>query len=192
MKSNEGFFTKIGAIAAVIGAIATVIGVVVAVLSWQSPEGPSEPPPPQINKNEFDEKPLYTISSGAILEVTSDIHIPANKDILYIQAGQTFLEKEKVDDLACLCLLEFETKSSQIRTLTSGTSLKVTDSSKYGSKERDFWHSYVYLHVDNEEIKYVKCIGKDDSNQITIGEFKEVTQQLFKTDIPIPKVILTK
>jgi hypothetical protein len=179
--------------------VIAIVSVIIAIFAWRYPvstETPSPPPPVEIEKentppsvNRFDNNPLHTISSGAVLKVKQDIYLPANEDVLYIQKGKFILSKEDVDGYEYLVILKLKEKSDKIRKIPSGKHLKITDSGRRGPEDREFRHAYIYLNIDNEDIYYLKCLGKDISEHITIGQFKNVMKGILDVDIPVPKEI---
>ncbi|MCI5218301.1 MAG: hypothetical protein D3914_03700 [Candidatus Electrothrix sp. LOE2] len=185
--AQEGAFTKIGA-------IATVIGVIITASTWLGPT-PLENKQPvgsdigdSSNRSSlFDKNSIYTIGSDTFLKVFSDIYIPAYAEILYIQRGKIFLNKEHVDETDCFALLNLTEHSETTRILRSEKFLKITDSSIYGPEDREYRHTYAYLKVDNNDIKSIKCIGKDSSTYVTIGQFRNMIKGIIDVDIPNPK-----
>lgn len=123
--AQEGAFTKIGA-------VATVIGVIITASTWLGPT-PLENKQPvgsdigdSSNRSSlFDKNPIYTIGSGAFLKVLSDIYIPAYAEILYIQRGEIFLDKELVDETDYFALLNLTERSETTRILGSKKFLKL-------------------------------------------------------------------
>lgn len=185
---QEGRFTKIAA-------VATVISVIIAIFAWLSPdplkEETSEDNRPEISRKSdlFDANPLYTIGSGSSLKTLQDIYLPAYKEIIYIQKGRFILDKEKVDENDYLAIVQLNRKSSRTRRISSGDSFDVTDSSRHGSEDREYRHTYVYLKIKNNDIDHIKCLGKDNTEYITIGQFRNVMQGIVDLKIPVPKEI---
>ena len=181
----------------IVTTVIAIIAVIVAYCAWRypvSPERPSLPSPSPVAKentlesiNRFDKHPLYTISSGAALQVREDVYLPAHKDVLYIQKGKFLLNKEDVDEYDYVVILKFK-KSDKTKKIASGKHLEIIVGRR-GPEEREYRHAYVYLKVDNEDIDYLKCLGKDSSEQITIGQFRNVMKGIIDMDIPAPKEI---
>ena len=181
----------------IVTTVIAIIGVIVAIFAWRYPvlpERPDQPPPVEtkntpVSVNIFDKEPLYTISSGTNLKVSQDIYLPANEDVLYIQKGKFILNKEDVNEYDYLVILKLNEASRTIRKIPSGKHLEITESDRYGPEDREYRHAYVYLKVDNEDIDYLKCIGKDSSEYITIGQFKNIMKGIIDVNIPMPKEI---
>lgn len=213
---QEGVFTKIGAIATAICAIPvgieitksiiqksfslktcifiSILILIIVLVFWLYTGGLQEENRNipdvkniQVKIDILDREPLYTISSGASLKARQDVYLPAYKDVLYIQKGK-FINKDNVDEYDYIVILKFK-KSDKIRKISSGKNLEITDSSRHGPEDREFRHAYVYLKVDNEDIDYLKCLGKNSSEQITIGQFRNVMKGIIDVNIPAPKEI---
>ncbi|CAK8717261.1 hypothetical protein GMJAKD_06480 [Candidatus Electrothrix aarhusensis] len=183
---QEGVFTKIAA-------VATVIGVIIAILAWLSPTPLQEksPVPSYVpgRSNLFDKNPLYTISSGSVLKALQDTYLPAYKEIIYIQKGKLILDKEKVDENDYLAIVKLNRKSSKTRRISSGNSFDITDSSRHGPEDREYRHTYVYLIINNNDIDYIKCLGTNNTEYITIGQFQSTMKGIVDVKIPVPKEI---
>ena len=102
----------------------------------------------------------------------------------------TLLKKKMRSEYDYVVMLKLNKVSDTIRKISSGSSFKITDSSRRGPEEREFRHAYVYLEIDNDDIDYLKCIGKDSSEQITIGQFKNIMKGILDVNIPAPKGII--
>lgn len=178
---QEGIFTKIGAVATVIGLIYTCFSP--AILS--PPDYPKSP----VKIDFFDKNPLYTISSGAALKNRQDVYLPAYQEIVYIQNGKFILDKENIDEKDYVVILKLNGESGKIRKIPSGKSLKITDSSRHGPEDREYRHTYTYIEIDHNDIGYLKCLGKDNFEYITIGQFKKIVSGVFDVNIPDPKEI---
>lgn len=182
---QEGLFTKIGA-------VATVIGVIYAFFSPAPTERPPYDPVPKTipDKNDFFNKnPLYTISAGSSLTIKQDVYLPAYQEIIYIQNGKFISNKNDIDENNYILILKLNRKIDQTRKIPLGKSFKIKDSSRHGNEDREYRHTYIYMEIDSDDIDYLKCLGKDNSDYITIGQFKNITAGIFDISIPNPKEI---
>ena len=185
---QEGLFTKIAA-------VATVIGVIIAIFAWLSPDPLKEKTPegnrPEISRKSdlFDANPLYTIGSGSSLKLLQDIYLPPYKETVYIQKGKIFLNKEEVDENAPFAIVQLNKAASRARKISSEQFLEITDSGRYGPEDREYRHTYTYLKINNDDIDHIKCLGKDNTEYITIGQFRSIMKGIVDVKIPAPKEI---
>ncbi|MCP4177428.1 MAG: hypothetical protein GY756_06660 [bacterium] len=133
-----------------------------------------------------DKNALYTIGIGTDLKLLSDIYIPANTDIVYIQDGKV-RKKNNIDNSNYHCRIILKEASKQIIVLRLGKILKIKRSNEYGDEDRELRHTYVKLRVTDDSIEAIKCLGKNNSDYISIGKFREITNGLFRISIPEPK-----
>ncbi|EDN70524.1 hypothetical protein BGP_3791 [Beggiatoa sp. PS] len=135
----------------------------------------------------FDKQSLHTLSADSNLKVINQIPIPANTDSIYIQDGK-IINENNVDgttDFHCVVHLK---KSPYAKLIESGTNIKVIDSSEHGPEDRIHRHTYVYLKLEHNDILSLKCLGINNLDYISIGEFKKVAGNIFEINMPLQNI----